>query len=234
MTSGGIPKPYYTAAITNNAEAVTNARSVGVMSNEMTRSALASTRFPGPMGRVSTNDIYQQIGSAELPIAAWGATAESSTQGGAAAVAASNAMQLALPPGPGAARGTTMSTQDPKAPHGAGKTKNVMLAAVGTTDRPAGAFSMVDLGDGPHAVAQAGEANSVSFASADHEMAVTSAGLDTLRRPPVGEAHAMDAAEAGKAAAATADEEIEEAATADAATAAVAPPIEAEMAEARG
>jgi hypothetical protein len=126
-------KPIRTA-VTLNAEANSQPNTVGVHQLEATQAALSSVHYPGAMSRVATRDagspaMLQAGGSTELPIAAWGTVAVSSTINGATAIAGSEAMPLAVPAGtPGASRGTTMTSFNPMDIKGSGATGQVCAA----------------------------------------------------------------------------------------------------------
>jgi hypothetical protein len=153
---------------TDNAEALAQSVSLGFAVNEITVGAFATAAgggAVGPLGDAATGDVFERSGAAPS-IAAFGAAAVSSTPGGATAVAAADSMPLAAPSGtPGTARGTTLASFDPVTLSGGGKLKNVMTSSVGTTNPAAGAFAQSDQGDGPHALASAGDAVASAYAA---------------------------------------------------------------------
>jgi len=159
-------------AATQNAESVSDEEATGIAVSESSLAAVASQTFPSSMSRVSTPNLYHHDGVRELPAATFRTVAVSTTTGGAAAVAAPESMALAAKAGtPGTARGSTMRTFDPDPPpRGLGRQGLVQTASVGLTDRPSGAFTISAMGDGPHAIAQAGEAVASAYSSKDSEL----------------------------------------------------------------
>ena len=164
LTGSGVDKSTQVLAATDNAEARALSLAPGFAHMEATIGALASYVFPGPQNKASTPDINQVIG--EFPAAAFAPVAASATDQGAVAVAASSGMLLAQPRGtPGTARGSTLKTYDPPDMLGVGKSHRVMTLSAALSLPPAGSFSQSDRGDGPHAIASAGEAVASSFSS---------------------------------------------------------------------
>ena len=168
MTGAETDKSRYQVARTVNAQALSTTSAV-VQQNEITAAAVAQGRwYPGPESKISTSvtsptqsDQFGQQGAVELPAAAWGRAAVADTTNGALAIAASDAMPLSQPDGtPGAARAVTMPVMNPTMPRLRGTT-----AALGVNYLPSNAYGMSELGDGPNAVAHAGEAVAASMAS---------------------------------------------------------------------
>lgn len=149
---------------TDYAEALSQARSLGIDHNEATVRSISAALLPGPLSKSGTDDVFLQAGAAFLrpSITAFGPMAETDTQGGATAVAAPQAM-------PQASADTAMSTTangfTPTLARGAGTRHDVMTASVGTNLLPAGSFGESEQGDGPYAIAAAGDAVASSMSS---------------------------------------------------------------------
>ena len=167
-----------TIAATEQAEAMSNARAIGVQHGEVTEAAVSSQIAPGAQGKTATQGTgsgsrhFTQQGTAELSWAAMGATAASITRMGYASVSASNGMPLSVPKDPrksrarveAVSRGQTMDLFTPKDLTGVGKQKVVQVASAGANLPPAVTFSHSQMGDGPNAISHAGQAVAASFA----------------------------------------------------------------------
>jgi hypothetical protein len=172
MTGLEIDKSYLAAAITPKAQAISAGTGGGVASHDKsTIQAIATDRYPRVLTRVATRSAFRNGGDAEAGIAAFGPVALSNTDTNAAlSVSLSKAMPLATAEGtPGSSRGNTLPVFAPLTSKGLGKTGLVATASVGTTDKPSDAFSMSEMGDGPHAISHAGEAVASSWAGKDPE-----------------------------------------------------------------
>jgi hypothetical protein len=172
MTGRGIDKSALTLATTEYAEASSNGLSAGLSHSEPSLVAAASQTFPAGMSRVSTPTVVLNQGASEMPAAAFRTAAVAATAGGAAAVSLSEGMLLAEDVrAPGASRGSTLNTfNPPDAGRGAGKQGLVRLASVGVNSRPAKAYTISEMGDGPHAISHAGEAVATAFSSSEHDL----------------------------------------------------------------
>ncbi|GBF97460.1 hypothetical protein Rsub_10383 [Raphidocelis subcapitata] len=168
-SSTGIDRSRLSVAITLNAQAVTEAKSAGVQHNEASVASIAADRMPAAMSKTATSGgLFQMGGFGEAGIAAFGPVAVAATDQGFLAASAPNSMLLATDKGtPGTARGNTLPVFEPQNAPGVGKSKMVQTASVGHNHLPANSFSMSEMGDGPHAIAQAGDAVSGSYSSKD-------------------------------------------------------------------
>jgi hypothetical protein len=171
LTGLEIDKSYLAAAITPKAQAVSSTSGTGIAHDKSTTQAVASDHFQRTLTRVATKSSFHAGGDAEAGIAAFGPVALSSTDTTAAVAASlSKAMPLAMDAEDrGASRGNTLEVFEPQTAKGLGATGLVATASVGVTDRPSNAFSMSDIGDGPHAVAHAGEATASAWAGRNPE-----------------------------------------------------------------
>ncbi|GBF98991.1 hypothetical protein Rsub_11795 [Raphidocelis subcapitata] len=169
-TSRGVRKPPLAVAIALKAQAVAHISGSGLQHNEATVKSIANDNFPRAGARVATHTSFHAGGEVEAGIAAFGPVSLSQTDTGALAASAADSMPLAMPEGtPGAARGNTLEVFVPQDAHGSGGGGSglVMTASLGVTGRPSNAFAMSEMGDGPHAIAQAGEATASAFSSRD-------------------------------------------------------------------
>jgi hypothetical protein len=166
LTGLDIDKSHLAAAITTQAQAVSSTTSSGIAHDKATTRAVADG-VPRTLTRVATKS-----GGADSGIAAFGPVALSNIDTSPVLAASlSKAMPLATTANSkqGASRGNTLPV--PEAP-AAKVTKAEPLgtqAAVGVTERASNAFSMSEMGDGPHAIAHAGEAVTSSWAGKDPE-----------------------------------------------------------------
>jgi len=176
MTGAKTDKSKMVFAGTDYAESRSQANTVSLAQNEATVAAVGSEgRYPGAAARTASNtysngnSISQNGGVApELPVAAFrtAAVATTDTANTAAAVSASEAMLLSFPANtPGTARGSQWTTFTPDIPQGIGATKQVQTASISTGALlPNNALSISDMGNGPNAVAMAGNAVASSYA----------------------------------------------------------------------
>lgn len=135
--------------------------------------AISAARFPGPLGRDATDSTYIQLGTHEMSVDAFGPVAISQTQGGAVAFAMSEAMPFVqqgtrFQPRRGtdeavlkAAHGETVHTMEP---HPVWPAKIPVFHSIGAARLPTNALGQSQLGDGPNAVASAGNAVAASYA----------------------------------------------------------------------
>ncbi|GBF98001.1 hypothetical protein Rsub_11112 [Raphidocelis subcapitata] len=150
------------------AESRSQGNTLGIAHDRTTQVAIASDAHPGPLARGSADELTFHAGaSGELPMAAYGPIAISRSDSGAIAVAAAEAMPLAHPAGtPGTAQTTTLSAFDyppPKLSGGPPIGSSVTTGAL----NPSNSFGISGSGDGPHAIASAGEAVASSFSEHD-------------------------------------------------------------------
>jgi len=171
MTGAGIDKSYLKMAATLNTEAISSPMSMGIAHSEASLVSSASQTYPAAMSRVTTHDLDQQLGAQEMPVAVFGTVALAATEGGALAASASEAMVLAYDEGtPATSRGSTRAIFEPRpVAKGVGKQHKVQVRSIGITNNPSGAFGISDEGDGPHAIAQGGEAVASAYSSKDHD-----------------------------------------------------------------
>jgi hypothetical protein len=169
--SRGTRKPALAVAITPFAQAVAHISAAGLQHNEATIKSVANEAFPRSGARVATRTSFHAGGDAEAGIAAFGPISLSQTDTGAIAASAADSMPLAMPKGtPGAARGNTLAVFEPQdSGHGPGAagTGLVMTGSLGVTGRPSNSFAMSEMGDGPNAISQAGDATASAFSSRD-------------------------------------------------------------------
>jgi hypothetical protein len=150
------------------AESRSQSSTLGVAHDRTTQVAVAGDGLPGPLARGATEDLAFHSGVVgELPLAAYGPLAASRTDGGAVAVAASEAMSFTHPAGtPGTAHTSTLSAfHYPPPKHDGGPPIGASITAGAL--RPSGSFGITGNGDGPHAIASAGDA--VASAFSEHE-----------------------------------------------------------------
>jgi hypothetical protein len=170
MTSStGIDRSHVAVAITLNAQATSEAESLGVQHNEASIAALAAYRMPAGTSRVATTGgLFDMGGVGEAGAAALGPVAVATTDQGYLAASVSNGMPLANGKDvPGTARANTRPVFEPQHSHGVGKSKMVQVASVGLNSITPNSFAMSEMGDGPHAISEAGFAVSGSYSSKD-------------------------------------------------------------------
>jgi hypothetical protein len=163
ITGSSIDKSHQTFAQTLWAQARSQAGQVAIGSNEVSLAAISSKHYPGSQTSAATPDINyksEQLG-AEVPIAATGTAAVSTTDMGAVAVAASEARIMATKNTNSVSQWQTYAPARMNSDAVMGQPNT---ASVGANLVPNGALATSDQGDGPNAVSAAGMAVASAYA----------------------------------------------------------------------
>jgi hypothetical protein len=166
LTGLSVDKSHLTAAITTQSKAVSSLRRRSGGSPAEDRSTP-----PGAANATSTRArVATKSGVIDTGIAAFGPVALSNIEvSPVLAASMSRAMPLATAASSqqGVSRGNTLPVSEPTSVSGLRTKGLVAPASVGVTERASNAFSMSEMGDGPHAIAHAGEAVTSSWAGRD-------------------------------------------------------------------